>query len=369
MLQHKRRLFYLDWVRALATILIVITHFDNPFLTSHPGFPNTPFGIYIGDLGVSQFLIISGAALMYTYEDEEHLDLRTFFWKRFKSIYPMFWLAFVLANAYFFIVSHGAAVSRAPKRSLILSLLGMDGYLANAGLDTFYTLGEWFLGFIVLFYIIFPVLRYGVIHHPWITVGLGLAMYAATLILHPHLGQMPQNLLLTTRIPELLFGMYFVRYIDTIPHPVALVAVLLLVLQQVTGLVKGSLAVTLVGTAFFLVLIWISRWVEYRPVMVLTGSISKYSYAIFLVHHQVIVQMFVAVPAETVIGSLSVYVLFIVDMLVIAILAVLLQRLNQGTLRYLRSMFSEPGATRQGHRAMSQTYSYAKDVDQDTRLC
>nr|WP_258323505.1 heparan-alpha-glucosaminide N-acetyltransferase domain-containing protein [Bifidobacterium indicum] len=76
---HKQRLFYLDWVRALATVLIVITHFNNPVLTNRPAFPNAPFGIYIRDLGVSQFLIISGAALMYTYEDEEHLDLKRSF--------------------------------------------------------------------------------------------------------------------------------------------------------------------------------------------------------------------------------------------------------------------------------------------------
>lgn len=202
---HKQRLFYLDWVRALATVLIVITHFNNPVLTNRPAFPNAPFGIYIRDLGISQFLIISGAALMYTYEDEEHLDLKMFFWKRFKSIYPMFWIAFAIANAYSFVVSRGSSASRAPKLSLILSLIGMDGYLSNAGLSTFYILGEWFLGFIVFFYIVFPLLRYGVLHHPWITAGLGLAAYAATLLLHPHLGQMPENLLLTTRIPGTLF--------------------------------------------------------------------------------------------------------------------------------------------------------------------
>lgn len=337
---HKQRLFYLDWVRALATVLIVIAHFNNPVLTNRPAFPNAPFGIYIGDLGVSQFLIISGAALMYTYEDEEHLDLKMFFWKRFKSIYPMFWIAFAIANAYSFVVSRGSSASRAPKLSLILSLIGMDGYLSNAGLSTFYILGEWFLGFIVFFYIVFPLLRYGVIHHPWITAGLGLAAYAATLLLHPHLGQMPENLLLTTRIPELCFGMYFVRYVNTVSHPVALIAAVLLVFQAFTGQIPGSFAVTVVGMASFLLLVWISRWIEYRPIKIIVGSISNYSYAIFLVHHLVIKQMFAIVPAERVIGSLSVYVLFFVDILVIAALSYLLQRLNKGTMIYVRSMFT-----------------------------
>lgn len=150
-------------------------------------------------------------------------------------------------NAYSFVVSRGSSASRAPKLSLILSLIGMDGYLSNAGLSTFYILGEWFLGFIVFFYIVFPLLRYGVLHHPWITAGLGLAAYAATLLLHPHLGQMPENLLLTTRIPELCFGMYFVRYVNTVSHPVALIAAVLLVFQAFTGQIPGSFAVTVVA--------------------------------------------------------------------------------------------------------------------------
>ena len=88
--KRKPRLFYLDWVRGLSAILIVITHFNNPYLVEHPIFANSPFGIYIGSLGVSQFLIISGAALMYSHEDAEKLDLKKFYWKRCKSIFPMF---------------------------------------------------------------------------------------------------------------------------------------------------------------------------------------------------------------------------------------------------------------------------------------
>lgn len=67
----KPRLFYLDWIRAIAAILIVVTHFNNPYLEPMRFFVNRPFGIYIGGLGVSLFLIISGAALMYNYGDRK----------------------------------------------------------------------------------------------------------------------------------------------------------------------------------------------------------------------------------------------------------------------------------------------------------
>jgi peptidoglycan/LPS O-acetylase OafA/YrhL len=103
-IQHgHQRLFFLDWIRAISTVLIVLTHYNNPYLVSNPIFVNAPFGIYIGSLGVSQFLIISGAALMYSHQDEESLNLKNFFWKRFKSLYPMFWIAFIIANSILFL--------------------------------------------------------------------------------------------------------------------------------------------------------------------------------------------------------------------------------------------------------------------------
>ena len=84
----KERLFYLDFVRAIAAVSIVLTHYNACYiwiwqeskvvLTSDIG------GLYIGDWGVSLFIIISGAALMYVYEKK--CDLKTFFKKRFLSI-------------------------------------------------------------------------------------------------------------------------------------------------------------------------------------------------------------------------------------------------------------------------------------------
>lgn len=338
--QHKPRLFYLDLVRAFSVVVIVITHFNNPFIADKPIFANAPFGIYIGSFGVSQFLIISGAALMYNYEDQENLNLKVFYWKRFKSIYPMFWIAFILANIYIVICSH-AIVAQAPKWTLLLSVIGMDGYLSNAGFKTFYTLGEWFLGFIVLFYIIFPALRYGVKNHPWATAAIGLILYALTLMMRIPIHGIPQDLLLTTRLPELLFGMYFVRFVQEVPHWLCGSAVVALAVQQIFKPVKGDVAVTLVGICFFLVLVWASQWLDVRPVRKIVGSLSKYSYAIFLVHHQVIIQIFSAInPAP--LSTMDAYVLFFVDFVIIMTLSVALEVLNTKTLAYVKAMFARP---------------------------
>lgn len=150
MMKRRPRLFYLDLVRALATLLVVLSHFNNPFLSDGRYLlTNQPFGIYVGDLGVSLFLIISGAALAYTYE--RPVDLRRFYWKRFKGIYPAFWIAWLLGTLYFFVALNGVPPNAAPARSLIWTLLGVDGLASVLGFTTAYLLGEWFLGFIILF--------------------------------------------------------------------------------------------------------------------------------------------------------------------------------------------------------------------------
>ena len=154
----KERLFYLDFVRAIAAVSIVITHFNARFLLLNLPTPEkavittTVSNIYIGNWGVSLFFIISGAALMYVYE--EKCDLKTFYKKRFFSIYPMFWIAYFFAFCYLFYVNKAIPGGGAPKKNFILSIIGFDGLMAE-NVQTFYILGEWFLGAIILMYVFF----------------------------------------------------------------------------------------------------------------------------------------------------------------------------------------------------------------------
>lgn len=66
-----------------------------------------------------------------------------------------------------------------PKWRFVLTLIGMDGYLSEYG-SGFYVLGEWFLGFIVLFYIIFPLLRYLLKKNELVMWIIVLALYVIT---------------------------------------------------------------------------------------------------------------------------------------------------------------------------------------------
>lgn len=324
----KPRLFYLDWIRAIAAILIVVTHFNNPYLEPMRFFVNRPFGIYIGGLGVSLFLIISGAALMYNYGDRESLDLRTFYTKRAKTLYPMFWVAFIVANILLFIRNNGYIFVPRHKITAIFSLFGMDGYASAFGVGTFYTLGEWFLGFIILFYIVFPLLRVGVNKMPIATVCIVLALYAATIVFFAfyQIPRVPSDILLTTRLPELVFGMIFVKFIKKVPHWLAAVSFVILALQQLTHILKDNIAVTIVGIFAFLLLSYIGELVKsFKTLSACTKFVSAYSYPIFLVHHVLIMQVFTVIYPVW-LNRWQAYGLLIAEFAVILVLSVILKR-------------------------------------------
>lgn len=140
---NKKRLLYLDFIRAIATILIVMVHYNVLYLLLPTPAPEKAFigtyffRVYLGDLGSTLFFIISGAALMRVYEEE--CDLKLFYKKRFLSIFPMFWIAFII-DFLIRVYLNGGINPTIPKWRFILSAIGMDSYLEDV-IPSFYCVG------------------------------------------------------------------------------------------------------------------------------------------------------------------------------------------------------------------------------------
>lgn len=333
----KERLFYLDFVRAIAAISIVLTHYNAVFL--YAGTPEKAVitlnvsNIYIGSWGVSLFFIISGAALMYVYQ--EKCELKSFYKKRFFSLYPMFWIAYAIAFLYLFYVNKGVN-NGAPKINMLLTIIGFDGYLAE-NVQTFYILGEWFLGCIILIYLIFPLLRKLVNEHPKITAAGVIIIYAAFILFY----NLPFNQakVVLVRLPEVMMGMYFVKYIKKVKWPAALISAVVLVAN---GLLKPSwtesFQTTYVGIASFLLIVYLSYFLKFKITEKISDIISKYSYAIFLVHHVVIMRMMGTFN----LGEVSIidsYILFLACCFVIGLLSYLLFIFHKSVMKQVNECF------------------------------
>lgn len=285
----KPRLFYLDLIRTVALISILIIHFNASvtgyFTLPHKLFTSTlPFGIYLGDFGSTLFFIVSGASLCYTAP--ERFDTLSFYKKRARAVYPMFWLAWAICFSIRFVTRPGYYAG-ARTVTLVLTALGLDNFAVAAGWvgQDFACVGEWFLGSILFLYLLFPLLLFGYRRRPWLSFAIvtvaGVAIHLAGWDAH----------LVAIHLPEFFLGMLVVGLSRRMQGGLAGAAVLLLVLQQILGGWETKIVSALFGAMVFIALIFVSQLISVGPVRRVCALLGKYSYAVFLVHHVIILRL------------------------------------------------------------------------------
>lgn len=282
----KKRLFYLDFIRAVALAAILIIHFNATvtgyFTLPHKLFASVlPFGIYLGDFGSSLFFMVSGASLALTTAPEEKPGY--FYYKRAKAIYPLFWLAWLICFSIRFVTKPGYYAA-ARTSTLLLTVLGLDNFAVAAGwvgMD-FACVGEWFLGSILFLYLLFPVLHCGLRKHPFITWCVALLV-----CLPVHLYGWDAKLV-AIHLLEFLFGMQYLRFGG---KEKAVLAALFAVGTVVCAPMDSKITCFLFSGVAFILLEGISRWLDRPWPRILCSRLAKLSYAIFLVHHVLIQRM------------------------------------------------------------------------------
>lgn len=154
-LYDKNRFIELDFLRNSAAIFILMYHFIVESNTA--GYINySPFVLqtfsFLGSIGVNLFFLLSGAGLSYRWQNS--WDPKEYVKGRILSIYPDFWVVFFTLFVYGEVL-HGNN-SSIPKWKIIFSVVGVDGYMEQFT-STFYKIGEWFLGCLLILYFLFPI--------------------------------------------------------------------------------------------------------------------------------------------------------------------------------------------------------------------
>lgn len=287
----KERKFYLDFIRALSMIIIVTYHFAVHFATE-----TVPMHFFVsgkwGLLGVALFFMISGASLMYNYD--EKINLKKYYKKRFLGIYPTFWITYSLGFLYLFWKHKGFFVGE-PIYKLIFSFLGMDGYLLTYVSSFYFNIGDWFLGCIILVYLLFPLLQFAIRKFPKILISIATIIYV--LIIYKSNFKMPMNQNLFVSVYSFLMGMYFAIYIKDIKiwHviPTMIISLYILVMfeRMASGLENATFIANLAAYCLFFGLCWLGQKINIQFIKNITNLISKYSYIIFLLQHCVILEI------------------------------------------------------------------------------
>ena len=123
------------FIRAICAVWIIIFHFS---CYSHSAISNLHYNANSqwGSPIVAVFFILSGAALRYN--NKTIPSIRIFYYKRWKSVFPAFYIAFAflfLENVF----KNGDLFYSAEPWTIVFSILGIDGYV---NIPNYYIIGE-----------------------------------------------------------------------------------------------------------------------------------------------------------------------------------------------------------------------------------
>lgn len=329
----KERILYLDLVRIVSFIMVTTYHFSvaaqvfgvNAKLSGYQSVSHI-----MAPVAMSAFFIVSGAALTVQYS--EKCPLKEFYKKRFLGIFPLFWLAYLFAFLDYFYQAKG--MPEAPKANFLLTVIGMDGYL-NDYLPTFYLLGEWFLGMIVMLYLLFPLYRRIMLKNKYILPAVFLAGSVWLLFANPFSMVIEKNLIVCSfyfvlgmMIEQIRLGADQKAFAvgRRIAAAVGLILFILLLVAEAAALPINSYCKIFVRTlCYYMVIMEAAEWLKGGKVRELVNTVGRHSYAFFLIHH-VFLHRYLAHYSGAVMSGSNTLVLYLSAMVYIYLLAVALDR-------------------------------------------
>jgi surface polysaccharide O-acyltransferase-like enzyme len=315
----KEKINSVEFVKCICALGIIISHFfiylGNSKFTYFYIFANGELGSICAQI----FFMVSGALLFYNYEDK--IKLKNYYKKRWKSIFPMFYVAYISVELsriieYKFFYREGL-------KPYLFTVLGLDGYLSQT-VKTYYILGEWFLGMIIILYIIFPLVLK--IFKKNDLVCMFSVTFIYVLFLNKSIVNPTPLWSITSCLFSFVFGIYVIKnrnfLINKVSATISFVSILILVFYPMHK--SSNICTHLFAGYLFMFLMYVGEFImKNKTCYKIFKTISKYSYAIFLFQHIAIVEIlsrhYTTIPIK-ILG------LLIIDILVTFILAVLLTR-------------------------------------------
>lgn len=292
----KERDVGLDLVRVVATLLVVLGHYSLALQArGEDGYIN--YGLYYANgemslAAVAMFLVLSGAVLWRN--DSRCKNWWAFFKKRWLSLFPIFYIAW-LAAYFMRVCKSGNLLWGGHPAKMLLTLIGMDSYLAYR-VTGYGLVGEWFFGAIVLLYLLFPVLCWCFRKHPLLTMALAVAAYIALLFWYPL--QISRNRNLVVCITTFLLGFCLERWPVFRRWPAVVAAGMGFAVMFLVPLhLPGPLPYTLTGVCLLVVLRALGPIIRrYGPLCRAVTWLARYSFAVILVHHILLNELAAHIP-------------------------------------------------------------------------
>lgn len=341
-----KRLMSLDVMRVLSLLLIITYHVFMHFKMEELPVPTVTVFLPMGAIGVSFFIIISGCALCFSLRDKKENALG-FYKKRLLSILPYYWVAYVVVAAVYFFYQ-GRIDFKHDLSPLMWSLIGLDGYLMQT-IKTYYLVGEWYTGFIILMYFIYPLVSKVLDRFPLTAIVVISTLAVLTYDFNGDIVNLtwfwnpnPQwNPI--ARLPELMFGMLFVKFLQAGRNAsyilIASVAIMVIYAFIDVGFKNGIYSTPLLISLFVVLCFGFNSLVITGVAKEILSKLSKYSFMSFLFHHQIIYLSFDMLGAKTVMG-LGFFTYLTVVIIISFVFSVVFYPLGNAVSNYLNNIFN-----------------------------
>lgn len=302
-LDTKEHLFYIDVIKVLASLMIIMIHLNANAVFRDVNAPLllnlNYFRVYLGDLGVSLFIIISGLTLSLT--KRENFSIKKFLKKRFLAIYPSFWITYIFV-AIITIFVFNKVIGDGHYWKMILTFIGLDGFFLYK-MTNFYLVGEWYTGYMIITYLFFPFLFLYGLKKP-LTIFFGLLVFTVVLHLNYNsLFKMLENCNPLMRLIDFYFGMMMTLYISRKPKLKKILRIFsimyMLYYRYFSKVLPYEFHMTITGISLFLILEFIITELKISKIDKVSkffNYLSKYTFLAFLIHHQIIIFFYSYIP-------------------------------------------------------------------------
>lgn len=329
----KKRLLYLDICRFWAIFLVIIYHID-VHMTTRGISSSKSFVIQNNNFsGVTLFVLLSGLTLTMNLKDRKNIDWKLFYKRRFLSVLPLLWITYILQYFRLFYINGTSPIIH-EKWRIIFSILGLDGYLSRITTTFYLGVGEWFIGMVLLFYIIFPLLFHLLKKSVLIFSTLALVVYVFSFFTISPIGYPT----LFSMIPLFSVGMLLGYYDPDINLKSFLLLLIPFFIFQIIYIPKIAYSTTsisdiVVSITGLLCLKYICKFISFTPIEKIFKQLSQMSYGMTLVNQQVIIY-FTTIFANRLLTNTDMLSLYMLIFIVIYLLSVLLNYIHTRIFQY-----------------------------------
>lgn len=229
--------------------------------------------------------MVSGFVLYHS--NQEIRSLKEFYWKRIKTIFPSFWLCWLIFYIINVIKVKTPFYAGNPLK-LLLTLIGQDGYFLQR-IVNYYTVGEWFLGALIIVYALYPLLLKGYKKNNTLTLSILVALTAMVRILNiPVIS--PGFPGICECCLKLYLGILMHEQVDKLNKLSITVSIVYIIVYTFIRTDLISVALDIVySICWFIVLYKLgSKLVKNNSLMKIFVFIGSISYQIYLLQHMII---------------------------------------------------------------------------------